>query len=95
MKIADVGQGMTIEWSVKALKDIRRFVPTDRQRIIAKIEQYAEDADSLARQVATLSGSNYRRLRVGSHRVIFSIERIEDARMIILRVRHRREAYGS
>ena len=86
---------MTIEWSVKALKDIRRLAPTDRQRIIAKIEQYAEDAGSLTRQVTTLSGSNYRRMRVGSHRVIFSIERFEDARMIILRVRHRREAYGS
>lgn len=95
MKIAGVGQGMTIEWSVKALKDIRRLAPTDRQRIVAKIEQYAEDPDSLARQVTTLSGSNYRRLREGSHRVIFGIERIEDARMIILRIRHRREAYGS
>jgi len=86
---------MIIEWSVKALKDIRRLAPTDRQRIIAKIEQYAEDADSLTRQVTTLSGSNYRRMRVGSHRIIFSIERIEGAKMIILRVRHRREAYGS
>jgi len=94
-KIAGVSRGMIVEWSVKALRDVRRLAPTDRQRIVAKIERYAEDTDSLARQVTTLSGSNYKRLRVGSHRVIFSIERAEDARMIILRVRHRREAYDS
>ena len=93
MKIADVGQGMTIEWSVKALKDIRRFVPTDRQRIIAKIEQYAESPVSLARQVTPLVGSDYMRLRVGQHRVIFATQHGESSTLIVLRVRHRREAY--
>ena len=63
----------------------------DRELIIAKIEQYAAAPASLARQVIMLTGSQYRRLRVGNYRVIFNIE--HDETMIVLRVRHRREAY--
>ena len=85
---------MKIEWTVKAIKDVRRLSPTEGQRIITKIEQYAEDADSLARQVTTLTGTKYRRMRVGSYRVIFGVEQGEDAAMVVLRVRHRREAYA-
>ena len=85
---------MTIEWTVKAIRDVRRLAPIDRERIIAKIEQYAGNPAYLARQVITLTGGKYRRLRVGSHRVIFSIERGEVTEMVVLRVRHRREAYA-
>ena len=84
---------MTIEWTVKAVRDVRRFAPRDRERIIAKIEQYAGHPASLARQVITLTGSKYRRLRVGNHRVIFSIETGDVSKMIVLRVRHRRVAF--
>ena len=84
---------MTIEWSTKAIRDMRRLARRDRHRIIAKVEQYAGDTSSLANQVITLSGSKYRRLRAGDHRVIFSTERGETPTMVVLRVRHRREAY--
>ena len=72
---------------------MRRIAPPDQQRIIARIEQYAADPESLANQVITLATSRYRRLRVGDHRVIFDIERGEASAMVVLRVRHRREAY--
>ena len=65
----------------------------DRERIIAKIEQYTESPASLARQVTALTGSDYRRLRVGHHRVIFTTQPGEPSILIILRVRHRKEAY--
>jgi mRNA interferase RelE/StbE len=39
-------------------------------RIIGKIEEYAEDPDSLANMVITMS-TGHRRLRVGDFRVIF------------------------
>ena len=85
--------GMRIEWGTRAIRDMGRLAPKDRERIIAKIEQYAEDPASLARQVITLTGGKYRRLRVGSHRVIFATEHEESPTMVVLRVRHRREAY--
>ena len=88
-----VAPGMTIEWGTRAIRDMRRLAARDRERIIAKIEQYAGDPASLARQVVTLTGGPYRRLRVGSHRVIFNVEHDPTTTMVILRVRHRREAY--
>ena len=84
---------MTIEWGTSAIRDMRRLDPSGRERVIAKIEQYARDPASLARQVVTLTGGKYRRLRVGNHRVISNIERGETTFMIVLRVRHRGEAY--
>lgn len=84
---------MNIEWATRAIRDMRRFSQRDRDRIVAKIEQYAHDPASLARQVTPLTGSDYSRLRVGSYRVIFAVERGEQTVMAILRVRHRREAY--
>ena len=84
---------MNIEWATRAIRDMRRLSQRDRDRVVAKIEQYAGDPASLARQVTLLVGSDYRRLRVGNHRVIFVVEQGEPSVMVILRVRHRREAY--
>jgi len=85
---------LKIEWSSRAIKDVRRLAPRSRERVISKIEQYAGDPTSLANQVITLTGGKYRRLRVGDHRVIFNVEHGEPTTMVVLRVRHRREAYG-
>jgi len=82
---------LNIEWRTRAIRDMRSLGSRDRERIIAKIEQYAADPASLSRQVTMLTGSQYRRLRVGNYRMIFDIE--ADRTMILLRVRHRREAY--
>ena len=84
---------MDIEWGTRAVRDMSRLATRDRERIISKIEQYADNPASLARQVITLTGTNYRRLRVGRYRVIFAIEQGEPLIMVVLRVRHRREAY--
>ncbi len=84
---------MTIEWGSKAIRDMRRLPARERERIIARIEQYAANPASLARQVVALTGGPYRRLRVGDYRVIFNVEQGNPAVMAVLRVRHRREAY--
>ena len=84
---------MIIEWSAKAIRDMRRLASQDRERVIAKVEQYANDPESLANQVIILIGGNYRRMRVGSQRIIFDVKREEADTMLVLRVRHRREAY--
>ena len=84
---------MQIEWSARAVKDMRRLAALDRERIIAKVEQLAESPTSLASQVIALTGSPYKRLRVGRLRVIFATERSKASKLIVMRVRHRREAY--
>ncbi len=84
---------MTIEWGSKAIRDMRRLPARERDRIIARIEQYAANPASLARQVVALTGGPYRRLRVGDYRVIFDVERGDPAVLAVVRVRHRRQAY--
>ena len=82
-----------IEWATKAVKDMRRLSAPTRTRIVAKVEQYAADPASLANNVIRLADSRYRRLRVGSYRVLFSVETNAITVLVVLRVRHRREAY--
>ena len=60
---------------------------------MAKVEQYAQNPSSLANQVRRISGSEYNRLRVGNHRVIFAVEHGRATVMRVQRVLHRREAY--
>ena len=84
---------MTIEWAIKAVRDMRRLPARDRERVIVKVEQYAVDPASLANHVKKLIGSDYMRMRVGNYRVIFSSDHRELTVMVVLRVRHRREAY--
>lgn len=84
---------MRIEWATKAVKDMRRLAARDRERIVAKVEQYASKPESLANQVVALVGGEYFRMRVGNYRVVFAVERGRIVIMVVLRVRHRREAY--
>ena len=79
-------QRMRIEWETRSIRDMRRLAAGDRERVIAKVEQYAENPASLARQVTALIGSDYSRLRVGRHRVIFATEHGEPLTLIVLRV---------
>lgn len=59
----------------------------------SKVESYAADPASLGPQIKQLSGSDLWRLRVGDYRVIFRPEGEAATVMLVLRVRHRREAY--
>lgn len=59
----------TIRYTRAAARALRRHRNV-ASRIIGKIEQYANDPDSLGNVVITLT-AGYRRLRVGDFRVIF------------------------
>ena len=72
---------------------MRRLGGSERRRIVAKVEQYARDPASLANNVIQLAGGAYRRLRVGDYRVLFTTEGGTAVVMVVVRVRHRREAY--
>ena len=82
-----------IEWATKAVKDMRRLAAPVRARIVAKVELYAADPASLANHVIQLADSRYRRLRIGSYRVLFSDETNTITVLVVLRVRYRSEAY--
>ena len=61
-----------ISYTRQALKALRRMPADTAQRIIAKIEQYAEEPESQANNVKALKGREGIRLRVGDWRVIMS-----------------------
>ena len=84
---------LSIEWTKNAIRDMRRIAQDDQARIVAKVEQYAQDPPSLAEQVRRLTGSEYSRLRVGNYRVIFNVDYGGVPTMVVQRVLHRREAY--
>ena len=79
----------TVEFKPKAQKDLDDLTPDVRRRIIGKLERLQDD---LAGDVKRLTNFIPEfRLRVGDHRVLFEVE---GRRVVIYRVRHRREAYG-
>jgi mRNA interferase RelE/StbE len=61
-----------ISYTRQALKALRRMPADMAQRIIAKIEQYAEEPESQANNVKALKGREGIRLRVGDWRVIMN-----------------------
>ena len=74
-----------------AAKELARLPATDRDRVERRIEAYAEAADAPGHDVIPLAGARgLYRLRSGDWRVIFELD---DERMRILVVKHRREAY--
>ena len=78
-----------------ALKNLDRIPPKTRDWIVATIEQYATDPDSLAANVKRLKKARkgemrFLRLRVGDWRVIVSVTGDE---MVVTRVAPRGRAY--
>jgi len=61
-----------INYTRQALKALRRMPADMAQRIITKIEQYAEEPESQANNVKALKGREGIRLRVGDWRIIMN-----------------------
>lgn len=79
-----------IEYTGAAVKDLRRLDKTVRDRVRAKLRQYAAAPEELANVVAELIGEDAKRLRVGKYRVLFQET---DELVSVLRVLKRDEAY--
>ena len=73
----------------RAVKDIERLEKGIKRRIGEKIREYAEDPLHYARKLVNSAIGEYR-FRIGDYRAIFDID---DDRIVILRVGHRREIY--
>ncbi len=77
-----------VELKPRAIKDLKALSVADQTRVIARIENLE---NNLARDVKRLSNASPDfRLRVGSYRILFEVDR---DRVIIYRVIHRRNAY--
>ncbi|MCB1476615.1 MAG: type II toxin-antitoxin system RelE/ParE family toxin [Rhodobiaceae bacterium] len=83
----------TITYSRDAAKSLRRMPRNRAEQITAKIQQYADDPESLAANVIYLQGRNGYRLRVGDWRVLFDrIERETETEIAIRDILPRNEA---
>jgi len=79
---------LQIEFRPRGAKDLRDLDPQHRKRVFAKIEELA---DNLAGDVKRLTNFTPEyRLRVGDYRVLFEVDA---DRVIIYRIKHRRDAY--
>jgi len=79
----------TIEFKPKAVRDLNSLSPEIARRIVLKIEVMQEDLAGNVKRLTNYSPEY--RLRVGDYRVLFEIEA---NKIIVYRVRHRRDAYG-
>lgn len=78
-----------IELKPRARKDLRRIPKAETERILDALQKMQ---DNLVGDVKHLTSfAPEWRLRVGDYRVLFEIEQSE--RVVVYRVRHRREAY--
>jgi mRNA interferase RelE/StbE len=78
-----------IEFKPRALKDLEAVDAGEVRRIIEKIEALKNDLAGNVKRLTNFTPEY--RLRVGSYRVLFELE---GAKVIIYRVRHRKDAYS-
>ena len=83
-----------VVWTADAEADLHRLDAAAADRIMAKIQWLAENADSV--RVETLTGrwKGVRKLRVGSYRVLYTRDSVA-RRIVVHIVGHRREIYKS
>jgi mRNA interferase RelE/StbE len=78
-----------VELKPRARKDLRRLSKSDAARVVGALEKLE---DNLAGDVKRLTSfAPEFRLRVGDYRVLFEID--QNNRVVVYRVRHRRESY--
>ncbi len=65
---------LKIAYSKQAIGSLKKIPANDRQRIRAKIADYAADPEAHAHHVKMLRGRDGFRLRVGKWRVIFDVD---------------------
>ena len=81
-----------VELSPKADRNLERLDKVMASRIVSRLEQLAENADSFGHYALTGQWKGYFRLRVGDYRVIYSID--YNAQVIrVQEIGHRREIY--
>ena len=78
-----------VELKPRARKDLLRFPKADAARVMAALEKLQNDLTGDVKHLTAFTPEY--RLRVGDYRVLFEIEHTN--RVVVYRVRHRRESY--
>ncbi len=60
-----------IKYSRESLKSLRNMPVNTMKLIVSKINQYADNPQSLANNIIRMKGEPHYRLRVGDYRVVF------------------------
>lgn len=77
-----------LHFKPRSIKDLKKLDRGQQQRVLEKVEAMQEDLRGDIKQLTNFTPEY--RLRVGNYRVLFEVDR---DRIVIYRVRHRREAY--
>ena len=79
-----------VELSPASKKQLRKLAPDIQERILAKLEDLAQNPRPVG--VKKLEGKNSYRIRVGDYRVIYEIQ--DNVLLVtVVRVGHRRDVY--
>ena len=78
-----------VELKPRAVKDLRSISKHDVARVVDALEKLEDDLSGDVKRLTNVTPEY--RLRVGDYRVLFEIEQTN--RIVVYRVRHRREAY--
>src|SRR5690606_26994704 len=89
--LAQAAVSLRIEWRRSASKACEDLDPLTRARILEAVEQFAATGHGDGKRLRNRNGEC--RLRVGDWRVIFLPDQSAQT-ITILKVAHRREAYG-
>ena len=81
---------LRIRWDRKAIKELKRIPKKDQRRIFNLVEGLR--TDPLKGKILSTDWKGFRRLRVGTYRVIYAFDGIE-LLISVVRVGHRREVY--
>jgi mRNA interferase RelE/StbE len=77
-----------VEFKPRALKDLKGLPVAESLRIVAKAEALQNDLEGDVKRLTNFTPEY--RLRVGNYRGLFEVE---GAKVVIYRVRHRKDAY--
>jgi mRNA interferase RelE/StbE len=77
-----------VQFKPSALRDMGGLSSRMRARLLARIEEMSNDLKGDVKRLTSFTPEY--RLRVGDYRVLFEIE---GEKLVIYRIRHRREAY--
>ena len=78
-----------VDLKPRAMKDLRRVPRDDARRILEALGALKDDLSGDVKRLTNFTPEFS--LRVGVYRVLFEVE--ESSRVVVYRVRHRREAY--
>lgn len=78
----------SVEFKPRAVRDLKSINSGDRNQIIKCIEELEQNLKGDVKRLTNYPPEY--RLRVGDYRILFEVE---DDRVIVYRIRHRKDAY--